>query len=188
VLSDCASTALDVFRADVAETNAKLGRLQEKLEEIEAQKKEASDAIQASQRVTSIQKNGTRAEVFRLRGAFVLIRPCTHGGLDTHLQLDELAALEELHLWHTARLSSDLYEFVYAARFCVRVPATAFEPRLTEVSIARTAGMPPKFKDQFPVLTDLAIALAQQHIASAPRKMSIQEVRPSLPGSIPRQC
>ena len=95
--------------------------------------------------------------------------------------------LEELHLWHTTRLSSDLYEFVYAARFRVRVPATAFEPRLTEVSIVRTAEMPLKFKDQFPVLTDLAIALAQQHIASAPRKMNIQEVRPSLPGSIPRQ-
>lgn len=64
------SAELEAFRADVAEGNAKLERLEEKLQELDLQKQEATAAIEKAQRLLHIQKNSTRAEVFRLRGGF----------------------------------------------------------------------------------------------------------------------
>jgi hypothetical protein len=63
------SVALEAFRADVDEGKAKLNRLQEKLEEIEAQKLETANAIQVAERQVQVQKNSTHAEVFRLKGS-----------------------------------------------------------------------------------------------------------------------
>ena len=60
--------ALEAFRADVAETQAKHDRLQEKLDEIEAEKKEAMKAIEESKRLIDIQNNSTEAEAFKLKG------------------------------------------------------------------------------------------------------------------------
>jgi predicted nucleic acid-binding Zn-ribbon protein len=64
------SAELEAFRADVAESNAKLERLEEKLQELEVQKQEASSAIDKAQRLIHVQKNSTHAEVFRLKGIF----------------------------------------------------------------------------------------------------------------------
>jgi len=64
------SAELEAFRADVAEGNAKLERLEEKLQELDLQKREATGAIEKAQRLLHIQKNSTRAEVFRLKGGF----------------------------------------------------------------------------------------------------------------------
>lgn len=62
------SAELEAFRADVAEGNAKLERLQEKMQELAVQKQDANHAIEEAQRLIHIQKNSTRAEVFRLKG------------------------------------------------------------------------------------------------------------------------
>jgi predicted nucleic acid-binding Zn-ribbon protein len=67
------SVALEAFRADVDEGKAKLDRLQEKLEEIEAQKLETTNAIQVAERQVQVQKNSTHAEVFRLKGSIFII-------------------------------------------------------------------------------------------------------------------
>jgi chromosome segregation ATPase len=68
-LAQC-SAELEAFRADVAEGNAKFERLEEKLQELNLQKQEATSAIDQAQRLIHIQKNSTRAEVFRLKGEF----------------------------------------------------------------------------------------------------------------------
>ncbi|TFY83040.1 hypothetical protein EWM64_g970 [Hericium alpestre] len=147
---------LEAYRADVSETNAKLERLQEKLDEIDTQKKEANSVIQESQRHIHIQKSSTRAEVFRLR--------------------DDLDALEELHLWRPTKIQPDLFELVYASRYCVTVPCIKFRPIVQEISIARTKEMPLKFKDQFPRFSDISIKVAEQQLAAATSELSTTEI------------
>lgn len=62
------SAALDEFRAEVAEANAKVERLEEKLRDLEIEKAETTASIEASQRTLHIQKNSTQAEALRLKG------------------------------------------------------------------------------------------------------------------------
>lgn len=50
------------------EGNAKLGRLQDKLNELSSEKQEATVAIEQAERLIHIQKNSTNAEVFKLKG------------------------------------------------------------------------------------------------------------------------
>ena len=59
---------LDVYRNDVADGSAKLARLEETLEDLEDQAREAKTAIGTAQRQMDLQKSNTRAGVFRLRG------------------------------------------------------------------------------------------------------------------------
>ena len=63
ILSD-----LEVYKTDSAEGNAKLERLDDKLHELETQKRECLDAIAAAERKITLNKTSTRAEVFRLKG------------------------------------------------------------------------------------------------------------------------
>ncbi|TFY71134.1 hypothetical protein EVG20_g1874 [Dentipellis fragilis] len=145
---------LEAYRADISETNAQLERLHEKLEEIEAQKRETSTVIDESKRLIHVQKTSTHAEVFRLK--------------------DELAALEELHLWRVTETQPDLFELVYASSYRVTVPCKDFRPILDKVEIARMREMP---KDQHPRLTDVSLKLAQQRLAaSPPDSLSITDV------------
>jgi predicted nucleic acid-binding Zn-ribbon protein len=67
-LTQASSTALDEFRAEVSEANAKLERLEEKLRDLEIEKAETTASIEASQRTLHIQKNSTQAEALRLKG------------------------------------------------------------------------------------------------------------------------
>lgn len=69
--SQRSSAELDTFHADAEEAEAKLERLQEKLSEIEFQKKEVMKSVEDAERRIHIQKNSTRAEIFQLRGKFL---------------------------------------------------------------------------------------------------------------------
>lgn len=66
------SALLDGYRADIAEGNAKIERLQEKLQELESQKAENEHVITEADRKITLHKNSTRAEVFRLKGKSTL--------------------------------------------------------------------------------------------------------------------
>ena len=59
---------MEVYRTDIAESNAKRERLDDKLQELEAQKQENVEAIEIAERKITLNKNSTRAEVFRLKG------------------------------------------------------------------------------------------------------------------------
>ncbi|KAI0274874.1 Spc7 kinetochore protein-domain-containing protein [Gloeopeniophorella convolvens] len=152
--------ALDEFRTEVAEANAKLERLEEKQQDIEKEKAEAKSSIDAAQRILHVHKNSTQAEAFRLR--------------------DELASLEDLHLWHASKVHTDLFEFVYASRFEVRIPSAKFKPLKDQIQISKTKDMPLKFKDQFPRFTDLAIKVAQQRLATSPSELGVRQIVESL--------
>ncbi|KAH9178909.1 hypothetical protein EDB89DRAFT_2063822 [Lactarius sanguifluus] len=140
--------ALNEFRAEVSEANAKLERLEEKLRDLETEKAETMASIEASQQKLYILENSTQTEALRLK--------------------EELASLEELHLWHTSRIQPDLFEFVYASRFRVHIPCVGFKPLRGQIRIAKTEDMPLRLKDQFPRFTDLTIQVAQQRLASSP--------------------
>ncbi len=62
------SALLDGYHADIAEGNAKIERLQDKLQELESQKVENEQVISEADRKITLHKNSTRAEVFRLKG------------------------------------------------------------------------------------------------------------------------
>ncbi len=85
--------------------------------------------------------------------------------LTWHSCADELATLEQLHLWHTANVHADLFEFVYASRFNVHIPCLNFKPLKNRIRITKTKEMLSKVKDQFPRFTDLTIKVAQQRVA-----------------------
>jgi hypothetical protein len=159
---------LDEFRAEVAETNAKLERLEEKLRDLEIEKAETTASIEGSQRTLHIQKNSTQAEALRLKGN----APFEAKGfwcnlLTWHSRADELASLEQLHLWHTSKVHADLFEFVYASRFHVHIPCSKFKPLRNQIRITKTKEMLFKLKDPFHRFTDLTIKLAERRLASS---------------------
>jgi chaperonin cofactor prefoldin len=61
---------VEALRAEVAENISKLEWLQERLRDVDSQKREVTTAINNAKRVFHIQKHSTRAEVFRLKGMF----------------------------------------------------------------------------------------------------------------------
>ena len=160
------SAALNEFRAEVSEANAKLERLEEKLKDLETEEAETTASIEASQQKLHILENSTQTEALRLKGMSFeeVLRAIFH-----HCRrVEELAALEELHLWHTSRVQPDLYEFVYASRFHVHIPCVGFKPLKNQIRITKAKDMLLRPKDQFPHFTDLMIQVAQQRFVSSP--------------------
>ena len=90
---------------------------------------------------------------------------------------DELAALEQLHLWHIRRVNADVWEFVYASRFHVHIPCVKFKPLKDQIRITKTKEMLFRSKDQFPRFTDLTIKVAQQRLTSSPLNLGIKQVK-----------
>ncbi|KAG1754974.1 Spc7 kinetochore protein-domain-containing protein, partial [Suillus paluster] len=150
------SVALEAFRADVDEGKAKLDRLQEKLEEIEAQKLETSNAIQVAERQVQVQKNSTHAEVFRLK--------------------DELEALQNLHMLQVTKVLPELFEFRYASSYDVSVPCESFCPVVKEVTIKRVQSAKLKYKDAFPALSPLILKTASSLITRSKGGLSIRQI------------
>ena len=59
-----------MYRFDLAEHQAKIERSEEKLLELDAQRLENLQAIEDADRKLMLHKSSTRAEVFRLKGAY----------------------------------------------------------------------------------------------------------------------
>lgn len=76
------SAELEAFRADVSEARAKMGRLQEKLKEIDSETQEATTAITSAQHALQVQKESTSSEVFRLKGGLMCRRLYTRSNND----------------------------------------------------------------------------------------------------------
>ncbi|KAH7927412.1 hypothetical protein BV22DRAFT_1061133 [Leucogyrophana mollusca] len=147
---------LEVFRGDLDEGRAKLDRLREKLDETEAQKQEAVAAIQAAERLIHIQKNSTRAEVFRLQ--------------------DELEALQNLHMWRATKVHPDMFEFIYASSYCVSIPCIKFRPVVEEIEVKRVEKAKTKYKDAFPVLSELMLRTAKHLISTSTEDLNVREI------------
>jgi kinetochore protein Spc7/SPC105 len=64
------SVVVEAYQAEVAESNAQLEWLQERLQELDLEKRQARTAIADANRILHIQKNSTHAELFRLNRMF----------------------------------------------------------------------------------------------------------------------
>ncbi|KLO20428.1 Spc7-domain-containing protein [Schizopora paradoxa] len=143
VTIDEQNALLDGYRADIAEGNAKVERLQEKLQELESQKAENEQVINDANRKITLHKNSTRAEVFRLK--------------------DELEALQALHSWRATKVAPNVLELLYDNQFLVSIPCTKYQPRLSELIISKSSvdSKPSKRRDPFPLLSELAESQSQ---------------------------
>lgn len=154
---------LEVYRGDVAEGNAKLERLSEKLAELEAQKQESIQAIQNADRKIRLYKNSTRVEVFRLKGASTSDRIVNRLNI---CLLDELEAMQSLHSWRMTKVQQSLLELVYENRFRVRVPCKKYTPITSDIKISRIEEQPTKVFDLFPPYSEIVLRMSQQYASS----------------------
>ncbi|KAL0950761.1 hypothetical protein HGRIS_007529 [Hohenbuehelia grisea] len=144
---------VDALRTEVSESKAHLGRLQERLQEIEVQKEEFASAIASADRLLHTQKSSTTAEIFRLR--------------------DELEALEDLHMFRAVKVAPDSFDYVYASRFSVSIPCQNYQPIPGKVYITKLDNMRYKYKDDYPQLADFFLQVAAARI----NQMSTRTVR-----------
>ncbi|KAH9912257.1 Spc7 kinetochore protein-domain-containing protein [Epithele typhae] len=147
---------IEAFKGDVSEAKAKLERLEEKLADINAQKEDATTAINQAKQIAHFQKESTSVEVFRLKA--------------------ELEAMEDLHLWHAVKLTPTVAEFVYASKFRVVVPCVAHRPILARVEVHRTEGSKLKDRDPFPALTQLTLKTSRSLVADADEKLDLKRI------------
>lgn len=169
------------MQAELAEGDAQLRWLEERLQEVEAQKREASTAIADSQRVLHIQKNSTRAEVFRLKGMFAILSGLPL--LNNMLLPDELEALEDLHMFRTTKVSANHFEYVYASLFRITIPCAKFLPIVSRVDISRVDKTRSKIKDDFPRLSDFLLSAARRMIVEG-EDLTVRQVCTCFPSCI----
>ncbi len=171
------SAALNEFRTEVSEANAKLARLEEKLRDLGTENAETTGYIEAAQKKLHILENSTQSEALRLKGMpFEAVFPATF----YHCRrVEELASLEALHLWHTSRVQADLFEFIYASRFHVYIPCVEYKPLKDQIRITKTKDKRHGLKDQFPRFTDFTIQVAHQQFASF-SGLGVKQVRFAL--------
>jgi kinetochore protein Spc7/SPC105 len=61
---------VEALKAELLDGESQLKYLQEKLEDLNLQKLEATTAINEARRIMDIEKNSTTAEIFKLKGKF----------------------------------------------------------------------------------------------------------------------
>lgn len=64
------SIEIEALKAELSEGKDQLRWLQERAEELDAQKREAKNTIATAERILYRKKNSTRSEVFRLKGEY----------------------------------------------------------------------------------------------------------------------
>ena len=64
------SIEIEALKAELSEGKDQLRWLQERAEELEAQKREAKNAIAIAEQILHRKKNSTRSEIFRLKGEY----------------------------------------------------------------------------------------------------------------------
>lgn len=67
------SIEIEALKAELSEGKDQLRWLQERIQELDAQKREAKNTITTAERVLHRKKNSTRSEVFRLKGEYYWI-------------------------------------------------------------------------------------------------------------------
>lgn len=148
--------ALDSFRTEISESKAKLANLSEKLEEIEQQKKESMQAISDAERMAHVQKNSTKAEVFKLR--------------------DELDSIQNLHYWRPSKIQSDMIELIYDSRYLVSIPCTKFKPVRHEFSVTRLTDPSTRRRDDFSKLTEYSFKAGMHQVMTDQTIVNVRQI------------
>ena len=85
--------------------------------------------------------------------------------------------MEDLHLWHLSKLSSDLVELVYASKYHLVMPCTNYTPVRSQVQIQRTEQSKLKERDPFPAFTELTVKTARSLVADSKEQLGLKQVR-----------
>ncbi|KAG6888765.1 hypothetical protein C0992_007556 [Termitomyces sp. T32_za158] len=141
---------VEALQAEVAESKAKLLSLQERLKEINTEKQETRAVIDDAQRVLHLQKNGTRAEVFRLK--------------------EELEFLEDLHRFRVTQVNADMFEYIYASSYRVTIPCENYVPLTKRVDVERLDKTKSMIQDNFPRLSDFLLRMAKEEIVRGDKR------------------
>lgn len=170
------SIEIEALKAELAEGTEQVRWLKERSDEIEFQKREASNTITTAERVLRMKQTSTRSEVFRLKGKAA--HPISPKRLSLFFSLlsDELEALEDLHMCHIVKVSADLFEYTYSSLFLVSIPCKNFMPIVAKVNITRLGKLNTRYKDDFPKLSAFLLAAARELIAQGD-DMTVREVR-----------
>ncbi|KAJ7823569.1 Spc7 kinetochore protein-domain-containing protein [Mycena olivaceomarginata] len=148
---------VEALQAEVAESDAQLQWLQERLEELELEKRGARTAIADANRILHIQKNSTHAELSRLK--------------------EELNNLQDLHMFRATKVLPELFEYEYASQFRVSVPCRNFAPITANIEISRLQSSR-SLPDDFPVLSKYFLDNAARQIPKG--KITTRQVVESL--------
>ncbi|KAJ7356898.1 Spc7 kinetochore protein-domain-containing protein [Mycena albidolilacea] len=148
---------VEALQAEVAESDAQLQWLQERLEELELEKRGARTAIADANRILHIQKNSTHAELSRLK--------------------EELNNLQDLHMFRATKVLPELFEYEYASQFRVSVPCRNFAPINANIEISRLQSSR-SLPDDFPVLSRYFLDNAARQIPKG--KITTRQVVESL--------
>ncbi|KAI5997489.1 Spc7 kinetochore protein-domain-containing protein [Pisolithus albus] len=131
---------LDNYRREVEEAKAKLGRIEEKLKEVQTEKNEISASIEKTERLINVQKNSTHAEVFRLKG--------------------ELEMLQTLHIVQITKVDAERFEFVYGSSYVVSTHCVECRPVIGRVQIQK---LPEAQREEiFPAFSSLVLRTAKE--------------------------
>ncbi|KAJ6626901.1 Spc7 kinetochore protein-domain-containing protein [Mycena sp. CBHHK59/15] len=149
---------VEALQAEVAESSAQLQWLQERLDELEVEKRQARTAIADANRTLHIQNNSTHSELFRLK--------------------EELNNLQDLHMFRATKILPDLFEYVYASQFRVSIPCRNFVPIVDKVDISRLETSR-RLPDDFPTLSKFFLENATRQIANE-RQVSTRQIVESL--------
>ncbi|KAJ7293774.1 Spc7 kinetochore protein-domain-containing protein [Mycena rebaudengoi] len=149
------NVVVEAYQAEVAESNAQLEWLQERLQELDLEKRQARTAIADANRILHIQKNSTHAELFRLN--------------------QELNDLQDLHMFRATKVLPDLFEYVYASQFRVSIPCRNFVPIVAKVEISRLETSR-HLPDDFPALSRFFLDNATRHITTCGTAISTRQI------------
>ncbi|CAE6463533.1 unnamed protein product [Rhizoctonia solani] len=138
------SAQIESYKTDIQSSTAKLEKLKAKLEEAETDKRTLQGQIRLHQ--DKLDALHPTVEVVNLR--------------------EEFEKLQRLHLWHAVKLEEKFIELRYDDHYRVQMECVAFKPI---PSGCRILVIPPKGKqtDEFPVLSELVLDLAQAMIRQA---------------------
>ncbi|KAG8763854.1 hypothetical protein FRC11_011002 [Ceratobasidium sp. 423] len=138
------SAQIESYKADIQSSTVKLEKLKAKLEEAETDKQALQDQIRVHQ--GKLDALHPTVEIVNLR--------------------EEFEKIQRLHLWHAVKLEEKFIELCYDDHYRVQLQCVAFKPI---PSGCRILVIPPKGKqtDEFPVLSELVLDLAQAIIRHA---------------------
>ncbi|CAK5264643.1 unnamed protein product [Mycena citricolor] len=137
---------VEAFQAELAESDSQLQWLQERLEELDLEQRQARSAIADANRMLHLQRNSTRAELVRLK--------------------EEVLTMQELHMISITKVTSNVFEYDYAAQFHVTVPCRKLVPVASKVQISRLPHST-SYPDDFPSLSRYFLETAHRRIHSS---------------------
>lgn len=149
---------VDTLKGEVADANAQLQWIEEKLKQLELENTQLEAQAKEHKRVQNLQESGKGSEIFKLQ--------------------TELEALQTLHQLRIVKVKPDLFQFDYASTVRISIPCNDLVPRASEIAWRRLDfSSRGKTKDAFPALGDHLVEATIKHVSQTKSETLGQVVR-----------